>query len=405
MGRGFVGFGCVDLLSVGNLFDSVPFRCDETSKGFVIMQGQWLGQANGSNNGLVLVDLDDAGDHFEGHAYLFDDSGMPGALAPIRTIDRSDKHRLKARVFPLHPNRPQIATVEEMRGEFQNVSFPSEADISIELKPRSLKVAWRTNVGTSGNASLPLNKVTKPSDYTPRRDVRTWKQFKEYAVSLSAGTHMFRGQDVPKRLRTTFHRSRRSDLIPFIQNDIPVAHRVLTARTQHLFDLNDSMQNGAFWNLIQHHGYPTPLLDWTHSPFVAAFFAYRFNRNLGGDPSKIRIFAFNRAAWIVDYPQLQHVGFSRPHFSILEALTIENKRALPQQALSSVTNIEDVESYIREREVESGHRYLEVVDLPQSERRTVMQELSLMGITAGSLFPGLDGACEELRGRFFSPLV
>jgi len=24
-----------------------------------------------------------------------------------------------------------------------------------------------------------------------------------------------------------------------------------------------------------------------------------------------------------------------------------------------------------------------------------------MGITAGSLFPGLDGACEELRERFF----
>jgi hypothetical protein len=30
-----------------------------------------------------------------------------------------------------------------------------------------------------------------------------------------------------------------------------------------------------------------------------------------------------------------------------------------------------------------------------------MRELSVMGITAGSLFPGLDGACEELKERFF----
>jgi hypothetical protein len=30
-----------------------------------------------------------------------------------------------------------------------------------------------------------------------------------------------------------------------------------------------------------------------------------------------------------------------------------------------------------------------------------MRELALMGITAGSLFPGLDGACEELRERLF----
>src|SRR5207253_5065146 len=31
----------------------------------------------------------------------------------------------------------------------------------------------------------------------------------------------------------------------------------------------------------------------------------------------------------------------------------------------------------------------------------LFEELSLMGITAGSLFPGIDGACEQLRDRFF----
>ena len=32
----------------------------------------------------------------------------------------------------------------------------------------------------------------------------------------------------------------------------------------------------------------------------------------------------------------------------------------------------------------------------------VMTERRLMGITAGSLFPGLDGACEELKEKLFS---
>jgi hypothetical protein len=29
------------------------------------------------------------------------------------------------------------------------------------------------------------------------------------------------------------------------------------------------------------------------------------------------------------------------------------------------------------------------------------RELNRMGVTAGSLFPGLDGGCEELKARFF----
>jgi hypothetical protein len=32
-----------------------------------------------------------------------------------------------------------------------------------------------------------------------------------------------------------------------------------------------------------------------------------------------------------------------------------------------------------------------------------MRELELMGITYGSLFPGLDGICRDMRDRLFTP--
>ena len=89
------------------------------------------------------------------------------------------------------------------------------------------------------------------------------------------------------------------------------------------------------------------------------------------------------------------------HMTILEPLATDNPRALPQQSVSSVTNIDDLEIYLDLVKQRSGKTYLEAIDLPASERNRVMHELALMGITAGSLFPGLEGACLQLKERFF----
>ena len=84
-------------------------------------------------------------------------------------------------------------------------------------------------------------------------------------------------------------------------------------------------------------------------------------------------------------------------------MQIANPRSAPQQALATVTNIADVEAFVREREQEDDAIYLTVCDLPVTERPQIMRELQLMGITFGSLFPGIDGICRDFKDRLFGP--
>jgi hypothetical protein len=226
----------------------------------------------------------------------------------------------------------------------------------------------------------------------------------EYVSSLKSCRYLFRGQNEPWRLRTSFHRRGRADLGRFLNEDLPALYKHLSARTKHVFDLKNPDENGAFFNLIQHHGYPTPLLDWTYSPYVAAFFAYRGISNqeaaAAGVNAKVRIHVFDQERWRADLIQILFVVAPRLHLSIGEFIAIENERMIPQQAASTVTNVDDIETYIRNAEA-NGKTYLWAIDLPVGDRRQVVRDLSYMGITAGSLFPGLDGACEELTERNF----
>lgn len=153
-------------------------------------------------------------------------------------------------------------------------------------------------------------------------------------------------------------------------------------------------------NLAQHHGFPTPLLDWTYSPFVAAYFAYSDARSVEDDPP-VRIYAFDKKKFVRQFKQFQTMTLVQPHFSILEALSIGNDRAVPQQGLLSLTNLHNIEDYIFELERGAEARFLYAFDLPRPQKIEVMRNLRLMGITQSTLFPGIESICREMRLQNF----
>lgn len=365
------------------------------------MKGQWIGPYEGSAEGRVMINIDQVDDHYEAVAYINPSTrDIPASVAYLATENMSFEQEATAYINPVDPRTGFQCKWEDIKNLYrEGVVHSSEAKVKLSVDNNRLHVTAISNIGITFAAVL--EKPPEDDESKVQGKKMSWSEFKSHVSSISKSKYLFRGQQKTWRLCTSFHRRGRYRISKFTETDVKQLHQRLSAITSHFFDLAQPDQNGAFFNLLQHHGYPTPLLDWSHSPYVAAFFAFR-DRPIGyrGDEF-VRIYLFDNQEWQKRFPQITNLDPPFPHLSVMEFIAIDNPRLVPQQAVTTVTNIHDIEAFVLEREKESGIKYLEAIDIPANERETAMRDLRFMGITAGSMFPSIDGVCEELRERNF----
>lgn len=365
------------------------------------MKGQWIGNYDGTDKGFYFINIDELKKSFSGLAFINSfDKEIPPIAISFLTPNKNNKFSFTTNsVACIDPSTYLIVNFEQIKDRYPLTSVPKKVTIKGSYDDDTIEVTAISDIDTKANI------VIKKKDYVLKSDIDSkiisWSEFKRRMAKYSDREYIYRGQSNAYKLRTAFHRLRRYDLFRYMTEDIPSLHQHLCSLTKHLFNLNNPYECGAFYNLIQHHGYPTPLLDWTFSPFVAAFFGFRKVRKQESSKNNVRIYLFDQKQWIKDWFQTYSINTPHPHLSILKTLAIENQRMIPQQAISTFTNIDDIEFYIKTKEKELNKKYLFAFDIPYSERNKVMNELEYMGITAASLFPGLDGACEAFKEKNF----
>lgn len=372
------------------------------------MQGQWLGDFSGEFSGTVRLELEEREGRSIGTAYLFYSMNhdLPGFMFYL-DIGLESPISTQVTTIYLHSDGGIMSQESRDRAEamlterFGRVPVPPTLNVQFETQGDDILITYTADDGATETIKLVKSDVTTPSELAGRPDLKTWDQFREWAVNQRPRNYVFRGQKNPYKLSTTFHRTWRKNLQRWIRDDVPALYGSMSEKISYPLQLENLMHNAAFWSLLQHHGYPTPLLDWTFSPFVAAYFAFA---NVDpADTVRPRIFILNQAKWNERYGRNTFtVDPSPPQLIVLESFNFGNPRTAPQQALCTVSNVADIEGFIREREIQDQQEYLTTCELPASEATRVLRELELMGITYGSLFPGLDGIARDFERRFFA---
>lgn len=359
------------------------------------MKGQWIGPYTGDVDGRIMINVDEMSENYVGVAYVMPhDKSIPSTVAYIRTNNKSKEQSAKAFLRPIHPISGYQVKWEEIKDLFpEGTKHSNEADITLKESENTLLVEATSDIGIKLQSTL--TKIPEDSPSLIKGERLEWETYKKRVSELSKSEFLFRGQKETWRLRTAFHRNGRYRINTFINEDVKKLHRALSSKTSHFFNLEIPEENGAFFNLLQHHGYPTPLLDWSHSPYVAAFFAFKDVPKNTAINQCVRIYVFNTMDWSSIYPQIHNLDPPFPHLSVMEFIAIDNDRLIPQQSITTVTNIDNIEEYILTCEKQTGKTFIQAFDIPVAERETVMNELRYMGITAGSMFPGIDGICQQ----------
>ncbi|MDK9763256.1 FRG domain-containing protein [Vibrio sp. D420a] len=248
-------------------------------------------------------------------------------------------------------------------------------------------------------------------------NVDTWDEFKSHVEGKHYRKWIYRGQsDSSWSLESSLYRSindakatrrlggKASKSMNERRHEEIMLERFKSCAHLYLSHLPKNHDDLSWLSLMQHHGAPTRLLDFSFSPYIALYFALES----GSEDAAIYCLNHHSLKVIDDqhfgesrkdiYSQLMH-GEENSSEICLFAFEPEfsNQRLIAQQGLFVATNYVTYSHEEALREYNMGDRDAYKLIIGSQLRYEGLRMLHQMNITSGTIYPGLDGFCKSLH--------
>jgi len=259
--------------------------------------------------------------------------------------------------------------------------------------------------------------------------INSWNEFIEWVEKLQAERDvkakrsspilvselLYRGQpDSFMKLETTLERSVRheitlSDYYNFVyvirvkiesitgkKWPIPSRDEFNKWLDEQKFSIDDGFPGDEYFAYLRHHGLPSPLLDWTRSPYVAAYFAMTPQPRNGVQHSAIYVYQEHASGVKIgdfDEPAISclgpYLGTDRRHYlqqSEYTICTVGKGKSLKLASHETVVARDDKDQDLLWKLV-----------IPISERQDFIEHIQRMNINPYSLFQTEDSLMDDIN--------